>query len=195
MQAVNLVPTGIQSRAVQPVAHSLYRLIYRHTFIYVNIHLINFTSPPTAVFRYIIHCISNVMTLPETNFRLSAKRANPFKLFSVREYGRLLAADVCASEVMMDKSCSEVVWKLLAMHCIYQFPFHFHSFPSPCTITFELECTAANCNTVTLAPQYKHMHYNTHSVFFPVLGVSFTDIWFLQSWIILRVEWPVSHVC
>jgi len=47
-----------------------------------------------------------------------------------RQFSRLLAAEVCASAVvMLDTPCSEIVWRVLATHCIRQFPLHFSS---PC---------------------------------------------------------------
>ena len=49
-------------------------------------------------------------TCAETRFRLAAKRTRPFKSAGGRQFCRLLAAEVCASAVvMMDTSCSEVV--------------------------------------------------------------------------------------
>jgi len=49
-----------------------------------------------------------------------------------RQFSRLLAAEVCASAVvMLDTLCSEVVWKVLATHSIRQFPPHFPSPASP----------------------------------------------------------------
>ena len=40
-----------------------------------------------------------------------------------RQFSRLLAAEVCASAVvMLDTPCSEVVWSVLATHSIRQFP-------------------------------------------------------------------------
>jgi len=55
-----------------------------------------------------------------------------------RQFSRLLAAEVCASAVvMLDTPCSEVVWRVLATHCICQFPLHFSSRASPCAITFQ----------------------------------------------------------
>ena len=54
----------------------------------------------------------------------------------------LLAAEVCASSVvMLDKPCSEVVWRVLATHSIRQFPLHFPSRASPRAITYKLEST------------------------------------------------------
>ena len=78
----------------------------------------------------------------ETRFRLSAKRTSPFKSAGGRQFSRLLAAEVCASAVVMvDTPFSEVVWRVLATHCISQFPLHFppvrHCVPSH----FNLEST------------------------------------------------------
>ena len=60
-----------------------------------------------------------------------------------RQFSRLLAAEVCASAVvmvvMLDTSCSEVVCRVLATHSIRQFLLHFHSRASPCAITFQLD--------------------------------------------------------
>ena len=62
-----------------------------------------------------------------------------------RQFSRLLAAEVCVSAVvMLDTPCSEVVWGVLATHCIRMFPLHFHSPASPCAITFQLESTAGS---------------------------------------------------
>ena len=40
---------------------------------------------------------------------------------------------------MLDTPCSEVVWRVLATHCIRQFHLHFLSRASPCAITFQLD--------------------------------------------------------
>ena len=59
-----------------------------------------------------------------------------------RRFIRLLEAEICASaEVMLDTPCSEVVWRVLAIHSIHQFPLRFPSRASPCAITFQLDCT------------------------------------------------------
>jgi len=58
------------------------------------------------------------------------------------QFSRLLAAEVCASAVvMLDTSCSEVVWRVLATHSIRQFLLHFSSRASPCAIRFQLDST------------------------------------------------------
>ena len=50
-----------------------------------------------------------------------------------RQFSRLLAAEVCASAVViLDTPCSEVVCRVLATHSFRQFPLHFPSRASPC---------------------------------------------------------------
>jgi len=78
----------------------------------------------------------------ETRFRLSAKRTSPFKSAGVRQFSRLLAAEVCASAVVMvDTSMFRGIVKGTG------YPLHSPvspSFPlpaSPCAITFQLEST------------------------------------------------------
>jgi len=85
----------------------------------------------------------NVMAhAPKPEFRLSAKRTSPFKSAEGRQFSRLLAAEVCASAVvMLDTPCSEVVWRVLATHSIRHFPLHFQSRAWQCAITFQLEST------------------------------------------------------
>jgi len=81
-------------------------------------------------------------TRAETRFRLSTKRTSPFKSARGRQFSRLLAAEVCASAVvMLNTPRSEVVWRVLVTHSIRQFPLHFPSHASPCTITFQQEST------------------------------------------------------
>jgi hypothetical protein len=56
------------------------------------------------------------------------------------QFSRLMAAEVCASAVvMLDTTCSEVVWRVLATQSISQFPRHFPSRAPPCAITFQLD--------------------------------------------------------
>ena len=81
-------------------------------------------------------------TRAETRFRLSAKRSSPFKSPGGVSSVWLLAAEVCASAVvMLDTPCSEILWRVLATHSIRQFPLHFPSRASPCAITLQLDST------------------------------------------------------
>jgi len=43
--------------------------------------------------------------------------------------------------VMLNKTCSEVVWRVLATHSIRQFPLHFPCRASPCAITLQVDST------------------------------------------------------
>ena len=80
-----------------------------------------------------------------------AKRTSPFKSARGRQFSRLLAAEVCASAVvMLDTPCSEVVWRVLATHSIRQFPLHFPSFASPCAITFQLDSAGVKVDVMLM---------------------------------------------
>ena len=68
-----------------------------------------------------------------------------------RQFSRLLAAEVCASAVvMLDTPCSEVVWRVLATHFIRQFPLHFPTRASPCAIRFQTYSSKEQADVVTL---------------------------------------------
>ena len=94
------------------------------------------------VVAVVVDCVWNVMAhaqKPDFVFRRNGRaHLNRWG----RQFSRLLAAEVCASAVvMLDTPCFEVVWRLLATHSIRQFPLHFPSRASPCAITFQLDCT------------------------------------------------------
>jgi hypothetical protein len=81
-------------------------------------------------------------TRAETRFLLTAKRTSPFKSAG-RQFSRLLAAEVCASAVvMLDTRCSEVVRRAHATHSIRQFPLHFPALASPSAVTFQMDSTS-----------------------------------------------------
>jgi hypothetical protein len=59
-----------------------------------------------------------------------------------RRFSRLLAVELCASAVVtLDTPCSEVVWRVLAIHYTRLFPLHFPTCASPCANTFQLDST------------------------------------------------------
>ena len=99
-------------------------------------------------------------TRAETRFRLSAKRTSPFT-WRKRQFSRLLAADVCASAiVLLDIPCSEVVWRILVTHSIRQFPLHFPSLALPCAITFQLDSTKHSTHSIRQFP----LHFPSHAL-------------------------------
>ena len=75
-----------------------------------------------------VDCVWNVMAHAQKpdfvfrrNWRVPLNRRG-------RQFSQLLAAEVCASAVViLDTPCSEVVWRVLATHSIRQFPL-----PLPC---------------------------------------------------------------
>jgi hypothetical protein len=80
-----------------------------------------------------------------------------------RQFSRLLAAEVCASAVvMLDTPRSEVVRRVLATHSIRQFHLHFPSRASPCAITFQLDSTDEH--EWTLIDQGTRRHFSTAAV-------------------------------
>jgi len=104
-------------------------------------------------------------TRAETRFRLSAKRTIPFKSAVGVSSVDYCTAEVWASAVvMLDTPCSEVVWRVLATHCIRQFP---PSLPLPCvTVCHHISTGVYTCaartfnteNSVALVAKHTHIH-------------------------------------
>jgi hypothetical protein len=87
-----------------------------------------------------------------------------------RHFSRMLAAEVCASAVvMLDTPCSEVEWRVLATHSIRQFPLHFPSRVSPSAVTFQLDCTT----TETSRPEYSRLKREPHNLYTVRLHIQF----------------------
>ena len=81
-----------------------------------------------------------------------------------RQYSPLLAAEVCASAVvMLDTQRSEIVRRVLATHSILQFPLHFPSRASPCAITFQLD---SSCQPKYLRPTVYSTSFSTPHCYF-----------------------------
>jgi len=103
--------------------------------------------------KYVIYaadCVWNVMAhMQKPDFAFQRKGRVHLNQQGC-QFSRLLAAEVCASVVvMLDTPCSKVVWSVLATHSIRQFPLHFPSCASPCAITFQLDSTAFYCTLHT----------------------------------------------
>jgi len=125
------------------LCNKFYTYIYHNIVVNVECYIKYLEEEAALLF---VDCVWNVMAhaqKPDLVFR--AKRTSPFKSAGGRQFSRLLAAEVCASAVvMLDTPCSEVVWRVRATHSIRQFPLHFPSRASPCAITFKLESTCYN---------------------------------------------------
>jgi hypothetical protein len=146
---------------LRPSCHHTFRLIFQNLCLIqsceantvINHHSLqrdHFDYNPKSLFYifesvffwyslFIVDCVGNVMAYaqkPDLVFRRNG-RVNLNR--RGRQFSRLLAAELCASAVvMLDTPCSEVVGRVLAIHSIRQFPLHFPSRASPCAITFQL---------------------------------------------------------
>jgi len=105
---------------------------------------------PDLHLPYIADCIWNVMAhAQKPGFVFRRNRRVRFNRRG-HQFGRLLAAEACASAiVMLDTPCSEVVRRVLATHSIFQFPLHFPSRVSLRAITFQLDSTTVSSMQLT----------------------------------------------
>jgi len=122
------------------------------TSLLTAIKLVDIMQPELPAFslstpqtRVMLDCVSNVMAhaqKPDFVFRLNGRvHLNR----QGRQFSRLLAAEVCGSAVvMLDTTCSEVAWRVLATHSIPQFPFTSspvrHRMPSHFSWTLPSNC-------------------------------------------------------
>ena len=92
------------------------------TIAFKVMHTENFSPKLQASKCSLVEASWNVMShTQKPDFVFRAKRTSPFKSARGRQFSRLLAAEVCASAVvMLDTPCSEVVWRVLATHSIRQ---------------------------------------------------------------------------
>ena len=83
----------------------------------------------------------------KSNFVFAAKRTSPIITAGGCQFSRLLAAEICASAViMLDKPCFEVVRRVQATYCIRQLP---SSLPLPyVTLCHHISTELYSCNTV-----------------------------------------------
>jgi hypothetical protein len=97
----------------------------------------------------VVRCVWNVMAHAQKPDFVFRRNGRVHLNRQGCQFSRLLAAEACASSVVMpDTPCSEVVWGVLATHSIRQFPLHFPSRASPCAITFQLDSTSLNIYSV-----------------------------------------------
>ena len=109
-----------------------------------------------------------------------------------RQFSRLLAAELCASAVvMLDKSCSEVVWRVLTPHSIRQFPLHFPSHASPCAITFQLDSNTNPLYAYHTAPELA-LSDQSYSRYYSVPTAEYATIF---QWQPLTITHSLSSSC
>jgi hypothetical protein len=119
------------------------------TVIYIPIIICHSTTVWIAVqFGYQlweVDCVWNVVAYTQKPHFVFQRKGRVHLNWRGRQFSRLLAAEVCASAVvMLHTPCSEVVWRVLATRSVRQFPLHFPSCMSPCAITFQLDFTLSD---------------------------------------------------
>jgi hypothetical protein len=127
--------------------------------------------------QFLVDCAWNVMAHAQKPDLVFRRNGRVHLNRRGRQFIRLLAAEVCASVVvMLDTPCSEVVWKVLATHSTRQFPLHFPFRASPCAITFQLNATEGIVNVLQatlhqamsllhfIAPWTAHTHCSSSDV-------------------------------
>ena len=115
--------------------------------------------------RFEVDCVWNVMAHAQNPDFVFRRNGRVHLNRRGRQFSRLLAAEVCASAVvMLDTPCSEVVWRVLATHSIRQVAHQFPSRASPCAVTFQLQSTSRDvgedwrrleCYTVSTGKQVR----------------------------------------
>ena len=96
----------------------------------------------------VLDCVWNVMAHAQKADFVFRRNGRVHLNRRGRQFSRLLAAEACASAVvMLDTPRSEVVWRVLATHSIRQFP---PSFPLPCVTV----CHHVS-NALYLCPEWK----------------------------------------
>ena len=110
-----------------------------------------------------------------------------------RQFNRLLAAEVCASAVvMLDTPRSEVVWRVLVTHSIRQFPLPFPSRASPCGITFQLESNIT-LKTVRRVHTYKQLATDGTQFHLTALGYAFFFFFGICVATLLKQQYWIQH--
>ena len=153
-QAHNLHINLFQSLCLRRRFHSHTKQLklYYITLHYIALHYIILYY---IILYYIVGCVWNVVAHAQKTDFVFRRNGGVYLNRRGRQFSRLLAGEVCASAVvMLDTSCSEVVWRVLATHSIRQFPLHFPSRASLCAITFQLEST----KNVRLQNYLPHFH-------------------------------------
>jgi len=136
------------------------------------------TAASTAGAYTYVECVWNVMAHAQKPDFVFRRNGRVHLNRRGRQFSRLLAAEVCASAVvMLDTPCSEVVWRVLATQSILQFPLHFPSRASPCAIRFQTHSTFIYVYNALLYVQcvYKNGHFKLRNALYRV----FHDLWTL----------------
>jgi len=135
--------TGLQLVKKFPAFHGTRR------FITTKYH-----SPETRHSNTLVDCIWHAMAHAQKPDFVFRRNGRVHLNWRGRQFSRLLAAEVCASAVvMLDTPFSEVMWRVLVTHSIRQFPLHSppvsHRLPSYFSWSLPLRLERLNKTTRT----------------------------------------------
>ena len=133
----------------------------------LTLYLQALPSADTSAFRLRLKCDG---TRAETRFRLSAKRASPFKSAGERQFSRLLAAEVCA---ISGSNAGYIMFRGSVKSTGY--PLHSPVSPSipsplasPCAITFLLDSITYQNTSIFVSAAERTPNLVSIDVFPPV---------------------------
>ena len=145
------------------------------------------------MWKDVVDCVWNVMAHAQKPDFVFRRNGRVHLNRRGRQFSRLLAAEVCASAILMlDTPCSEVVWSVLATHSIRQFPLHFPSCASPCAITFQLDSRTRRVTADNIVRRVRFACWitkatNGHSVY--VVRIVFPrQLWLRERGSMLRLN-------
>ena len=132
--------------------------------------MFRFCRTPSAP-MLMVDCVWNAMAHAQKPDFVSRRNGRVHLNRQGRQFSRLLAAEVCASAVvMLDTPCSELVWRVLATHSIRQFPLRFpslrHRVPSHFNWTLMLDTPCSGVVWRVLATHSIHqfpLHFHSRA--------------------------------
>jgi hypothetical protein len=155
---------------------SVWQWKWRHYFCLTRRQCQNLKIPPILQLKHpLLDCVWNVMAHAQKPDFVFRRNGRVHLNQRGRQFSRLLAAEVCASAlVMLDTPCSEVVWRVLATHSIRQFPLHFpslrHRVPSHFNWTLLQKSIAISTYAKTLQ-NIENNHYLFIKISFNIIPI------------------------
>ena len=111
-------------------------------------------------------------TRAETRFRLSPKRTSPFKSAGTSVQSTAGSRGMRISISYVGYTVFRGSVRVLATHCIRQFPLHFPSRASPCAIRFQTNSTHSVCRCFISFPVFPFFVLSFLFCFYPFLPLS-----------------------
>jgi len=132
------------------IPRTIWKVWKREEFLAQSVMELIFICCQVRSLITLVDCVWNVIAHEQKPYFVFQRNGRVHLNWKGSQFSRLLAAEVCASAVvMLDTQSSEVVSMVLATHSIRQFPLHFYSRASPCAITFQLDSAYTDWSMTT----------------------------------------------